>query len=327
MKQIGLALHNYHQAFDCFPPGALGYYNTAGTFVVNFSPSAHVRLLGTIEQSGLYNASNFSIGWANYAYGEYANSTVIVSRLNVFLCPSDRFTGYPTPASFAATAPMMSVPGNSYYASHGSSLEWSAQSTGGPPNGPFYQVGNMGPHCASVRDVQDGTSNTAAFGEWRIGSGNSNVVTMPTDIIYVGTYPANTARNDGTLIMPNPKLVAGFLPWAASCAANVGNPADRYAVGNTVMVGAIWAVGLPGFSQGNLLLPPNSKYPNCTVSTAGNHSVDLPGIYNPSSYHPGGANILMCDGSVRFLKDSTSMQTIWALGSIAQGEVLSADSY
>jgi prepilin-type processing-associated H-X9-DG protein len=50
-------------------------------------------------------------------------------------------------------------------------------------------------------------------------------------------------------------------------------------------------------------------------------------VYGLSSRHPGGANVLMCDGSVRFLKDSTSIQTIWALGSRAGGEILSADSY
>ena len=40
-----------------------------------------------------------------------------------------------------------------------------------------------------------------------------------------------------------------------------------------------------------------------------------------------GANALMCDGSCKFLKDSTGMQTIWALGSVAQGEIVSADAY
>jgi prepilin-type processing-associated H-X9-DG protein len=46
-----------------------------------------------------------------------------------------------------------------------------------------------------------------------------------------------------------------------------------------------------------------------------------------SSYHPGGADVLMCDGSVRFLKNSVAIQTFWGLGSIAGGEVISADSY
>jgi prepilin-type processing-associated H-X9-DG protein len=46
-----------------------------------------------------------------------------------------------------------------------------------------------------------------------------------------------------------------------------------------------------------------------------------------SSYHPGGADVVMCDGSVRFLKDSVNLNTIWALGSRNQGEVISADSY
>jgi prepilin-type processing-associated H-X9-DG protein len=46
-----------------------------------------------------------------------------------------------------------------------------------------------------------------------------------------------------------------------------------------------------------------------------------------SSYHPGGANVTMCDGSVHFLKASTSWPVVWSLGSRAQGEIISADSY
>ncbi len=44
-------------------------------------------------------------------------------------------------------------------------------------------------------------------------------------------------------------------------------------------------------------------------------------------YHPGGANIMMGDGSVRFVKDSINIQTWWALGTRNGGEVVSADSY
>ena len=44
-------------------------------------------------------------------------------------------------------------------------------------------------------------------------------------------------------------------------------------------------------------------------------------------FHPSGANILLGDGSVRFLKDTVNLATVWALGSRAQGEVISADQF
>ncbi|MFM7131212.1 MAG: H-X9-DG-CTERM domain-containing protein [bacterium] len=77
--------------------------------------------------------------------------------------------------------------------------------------------------------------------------------------------------------------------------------------------------------MGNLLLPPNPLYTNCSVNATG--TLQSPGVWGLSSYHPGGANIVLADGSVRFLKNSTSLQTIWALGTRAGGEVISADSY
>ena len=50
-------------------------------------------------------------------------------------------------------------------------------------------------------------------------------------------------------------------------------------------------------------------------------------MWNFSSFHPGGANMMMGDGSVKFIKNSLSMQTIWQIGSATGGEVVSADTY
>ena len=50
-------------------------------------------------------------------------------------------------------------------------------------------------------------------------------------------------------------------------------------------------------------------------------------IVGLTSYHPGGANVAMCDGSVRYLKSSTAYTVMWSLGSRNQGEPLSGDSY
>jgi prepilin-type processing-associated H-X9-DG protein len=83
-----------------------------------------------------------------------------------------------------------------------------------------------------------------------------------------------------------------------------------------------WAYGFIGFTLGNTLLPPNSKYTNCSF-----HGVNMLQSPGMSSFHSGGGNTLMCDGSVKFLKDSTNQSTVWALGSRAQGEVIDVSSY
>src|SRR5881296_2048803 len=76
LKQIGLALHNYHQTNDCFPPGAFLSRNSDGTTANNGDFSAHVRLLPNLEQMALYNSANFYIACYNDAFGDLVNSTV-----------------------------------------------------------------------------------------------------------------------------------------------------------------------------------------------------------------------------------------------------------
>ena len=75
-----------------------------------------------------------------------------------------------------------------------------------------------------------------------------------------------------------------------------------------------------GHTLGTTLLGPNSSYPNCNMEPWGG-DMDAPTMVNMSSFHPGGANAAMGDGSVRFIKSSIAMQIIWALGSKAGGEV------
>jgi prepilin-type N-terminal cleavage/methylation domain-containing protein/prepilin-type processing-associated H-X9-DG protein len=330
MKQIGLALHNYHNVFDCFPPGALGYYtdrNIANnnSLTNGWSPSAHVRLLANLEQQAIYNCVNWSLGIYGDAYGSYANETVSLTRLNVFLCPSDT----PPTSTGIGNAPLNSGPvaaGNSYFACVGGTLEFAGQQSAGPPNGMFQYVGTAGNGRIGTRDVRDGLTNTIAFGEWKMGSLNYNIVTIPNDVIMIGSLPAGTTRNNGTLNFPNPTLVAGFMKWAQQCAAGAASTANR---GNhqTVALGAHWAVGLTGLTMGTAALPPNPPYPNCNLTTGSGNSIDNVGMYNMASYHAGGANTLMGDGSVRFLKNSLANTVLWALGSRAQGEVIDASSY
>ena len=324
LKQIGLGLHNYHSRNDCFPPGALplflnGNLNST-TFYNNHGPSVHARLLSDLEQGPLFNALNFSMAVFNDTNGIQINLTVITTRLNTFVCPSGNFADW---TFQGATAPLgqYRATGNSYFASVGSSLEFAAQQTGGPPNGPFPYIGTKG-SVTSLRHVTDGSSNTIGFGEWKIGSGSLNTLSLQ-DVVFAGNFPTGTQRNNGSLTLPNAILAANLQPWLNQCSQLWQSGGARY--GKTPTLGESWALGLVGYSQGNLVLPPNSKYPNC--NTNGTGAIENVGIFGLSSFHPGGSNVLMLDGSVRFLKDTVANQTIWALGSIRQGEVISADAY
>jgi prepilin-type processing-associated H-X9-DG protein len=128
-------------------------------------------------------------------------------------------------------------------------------------------------------------------------------------------------RRDVNHAQPHPRPELPGL--AAELPRGLNNTANRPVHDGTLGLG--WCFGLIGFSMGNELLPPNPKYPNCT--TNGANSLENPGMMGMSSYHPGGCNILCCDGSVKFLKDSTNQVTVWAIGSKNQGEVVSAGSY
>jgi prepilin-type N-terminal cleavage/methylation domain-containing protein/prepilin-type processing-associated H-X9-DG protein len=321
MKQLGLGMHNYHQVNDCFPPGGFPIYPSNGCN--NCGASAHARMLAFMEQSAIYNAINFSVGVINDGTynGQYPNSTATLARIASFLCPSSQ---EPTWTMVSASAPLNTFrgPGNNYFGSVGSSLDHAAQQTGGPPNGPIYYVGQLG-GVTAIRDVRDGTTNTIAFGEWKTGDGIQTQVTLPTDIIFVGAYPAGTTRNNGTLQMPNPTFVASFPKWLQMCAA--GMQADR--TNHTSGLGEAWAFDLPGVTLGNVLLPPNPQYPNCSTDTVASNTIFNPGMMGLSSWHPGGCNVLMCDGSVKFIKNSTANQVMWSLASKNQGEVIDASSY
>jgi prepilin-type processing-associated H-X9-DG protein/prepilin-type N-terminal cleavage/methylation domain-containing protein len=319
MKQIGLALHNYHQSNDCFPPGIYMQRNSAGALVSNVDFSAQARMLASLEQQVLYNAANFSIGCYNDTVCELINSTCTRTRLAAFLCPScplptfDLFAGASNDPAGSPTAP-----GNNYLGSLGSSLEYDASMTSGPPNGLFAYFPNGG--AIGLRDVQDGTTNTIAFTETKIGTGQTAVITPAIDFVFIGTYPAGVTRNTAQMVMPVGG--AAYQKWLATCAAGI-KTASRG--GHAVYTGQSWAYGIVAYTVGHVLQAPNPQYPSC--STNGSGAGQNPGSVNMTSYHPGGANVLMADGSVRFLKNSTNIQTVWSLGSRAGGEVISADAY
>jgi prepilin-type N-terminal cleavage/methylation domain-containing protein/prepilin-type processing-associated H-X9-DG protein len=313
LKQIGIGLHNYHTRNDCFPGGAVPTSTSAGVATVQGCFSAQVRMLGDIEQTALANAANFSLSVFQDTYGSYANSTVAVARLSVFLCPSSTA---PTWNLRTGLTPFTAIaPGNSYFGSTGCNISFQASppaNNGNPPNGVFlFGVGTP----VGLRDIIDGSSNTVAFGEWRIGDGDMNVLSRPSDGAYAGanSFPA------GYTATPQTMTLATLNQWLNTC-----NAALTTGSGNWSWDGEVWSFGFPSSTLGNLVAPPNPVI-NCIAGAAG--SLPVVGTIGLSSLHPGGVNVLLCDGSVKFLKNSINVPTLWALGSRAQGEVISADAF
>ncbi len=336
LKQIGLALHNYISTNDTLPPGALpAWVPESTTYINNGDFGAHVRLLPFLEQQTLFNAANFTMAAFNSTVGDLVNHTVHKTRLNAFLCPSSQVPSWLIEGTNTQIEDIV-APGNNYFASFGSSLEFDASWTGGPPNGVFaVQSATNGISSGSLTtalksgassppktlaSITDGTSNTIAFGEWKTGTGNLNAVTIPQDIIFVGSYPPGVTRGTAAMLMPSGG--AALQQWLPACTAAAASTGRK---GKTATLGEDWVIGLVGYTLGNVVVPPNAKSPNCNINGGG--TLANPGTYGLSSYHSGGANVLLCDGSVKFLKDSINPLTLWSLGSRAQGEVISSDSY
>ncbi len=116
---------------------------------------------------------------------------------------------------------------------------------------------------------------------------------------------------------------AAVLAGLQGCTIAIQN---RQGLNNTR--GIFWEVGSVGMTMFNTIAPPNSKQYNwgdCRC-TGGGYPNDAT-FANANSLHPGGVNVLMADGSVRFVKDSINMYTWWSMGTRANGEVISSDSY
>jgi prepilin-type N-terminal cleavage/methylation domain-containing protein/prepilin-type processing-associated H-X9-DG protein len=330
MKQLGLAIANYESAHGAYPLcyGQRAVWdpnNSSGTYGDSGwgNWSVHAQTLGFFEQTAVYNSINFSISAAENC-DNGINATAQVTRIQSYLCPSSTLPigqlGYQ--GDYGMTWIQDRYPGNNYFASVGPTVcPW----TSCKPQGIFATESPGLDSIRAIRDITDGTSNTIAFGEWRMGDFDSKKLSL-TDAINIRS---NTVGNFGSWnssqqsSMPSAGLNAftAFLNRCVGAApGSVGTNNNKSRVGNS------WGMGMLGYTLGNTLLAPNPNYPNCNMESWGG-DMDAPGMYSLSSYHPGGANVAMADGSVKFIKSSTSLPTIWALGSKANGDVVSADSY
>jgi prepilin-type N-terminal cleavage/methylation domain-containing protein/prepilin-type processing-associated H-X9-DG protein len=277
LKQIGLAVHNYHDSNNSFPPGG----NTA-TFsdMMGNGYSCQMFLLRYLEQDNLCQSMAMMM-----PASDMMNDAPRATPVSVFLCPSD-----PNRSALPA-----GEAGNNYRASFGVSIvnSYGDSDTQGvnakmpPPDGGFFVNSRY-----RMADITDGTSNTAAFSEHIRGDFSNAVSTPDADTYKPGTFPATPDE-----------------AYAQCQAIDIKNLAFQ---GNS-NAGENWMQDSHTRTRYYHSFPPGSRscmFPPQRIATTAN------------SGHANGVNLVLFDGSVRFVSYSIDLATWRALGTRNGGEVL-----
>jgi len=257
LKQLGIALHNYHDTHNTLPPASIYRYpNLVPGTPLNYSWIA--MILPYIEQSPLYSAINFSLPlWPQTVNGERIASV----KIPALQCPSDG--GY-------NGGNIHQIAWTNYAGTEG--YDWH-QRPQHRLNGIFQIRTKLG-----INDIKDGTSNTVAIGEVTAhGFTNGPIRTSGTGIarrgnngVFRATVLATNSNGD---VNVGPLLDPEGTPRGGSPATATWWKASPYAFQPTYL--AAWG--------------PNAEWPGS------------------SSYHVGGAQYLLCDGSVKFISQNIDM--------------------
>jgi prepilin-type N-terminal cleavage/methylation domain-containing protein len=307
LKQMGLALHNYHDSYNTFP--SLGQGTNSGSPREAVSTYGHmsgvVVLLPYLEEGPLYD--QYSSPQASPAYPAWGpvpwygwNFQPHHAQVDTLLCPSD-------------SAGKIENVGQPYW--------WQGDTNYNFSLGDDISVGSRGERrprglfgadsFVAIRDIVDGTSNTIAVSEHIVNQTGRQPTTRGGYVREVGEGSLRT----------NPASCLGYKGPGHTI---VGAPS----IGQ--LRGVIWAWGCVAASGFNTVLPPNSI--GCK---AGANEWGTDAVMPPDSYHPGGVNSIFADGSQHFISETihtgtlTAAETrsgpsnygVWgALGSKAGGE-------
>ena len=279
LKQLGLAMHNYHDTHNVLPPMANRGLGTN----VNSLYGWTVHVLPFVEQGPLYDAI-VSRGQGVGLPEAFDNWTFLNAQsvLPSMLCPSDVLpTGFTNgPLSYKVSV------GDHGWDNHNTAINRGAFRWNSRTN---------------FRDIIDGLSNTALMAETIMGQADSRLIE-----VGVGTFPATGAATDAT-------------PAACNALVDPANPRQFLGSATIVGGGAnrcrgcrIWD-GRPFYSAVSFANRPNG--PSCLSTTTGDGFV----LSTLSSRHKGGVQVLMADGAVRFLSENINSGTLGSAVTATQG--------
>jgi prepilin-type N-terminal cleavage/methylation domain-containing protein/prepilin-type processing-associated H-X9-DG protein len=301
LKQIGLAIHNYHDSIGTLPLGCAVAFDRANDAIFQ-GWGITARILPYMEGQAKFDACNFSL-----ANETPQNDTAMRVGTATYLCPSD---GNNQVIFLDGDQPRNNT---NYGFNRGDWYVWGVTASAPQPNSPF-RVNVSVPLAA----VTDGLSTTLFAADVKT---HTPYLLNCSGLLYapLGLQPMPSPS-------ANPSLIAQYVSCGGPLAelrADSGH--SEWEDANTSQAGFTTA------------WPPNKVSPGSLNGTSV-PDTDLIAIREENggptfaavtarSYHSGGVNALLGDGSVRFTK-STIDGMIWrALGTVAGGEVISAESY
>ncbi len=311
LKQMGLAIHNYHSSQNVIVTGRIMSIGNGAPGTGQCANGAllsgcqdtpwFVLLLPFYEQSTMANSFNFTVGSDGspliggvVPLGIFLNSTVTTSKLGMFQCPSDVDNTFAWPGAYPTYIPFMLTKGN-YAVNWGNTQYDQGQLQSVYGYTPAAQTLPMPfPIGSSISfaGVTDGLSNTVFLAEILQGPSDDVRGTVWESLPGAGVFMTRFTPNGYTDVYQynNP----GLKPSAGIATADT----------------------LPnGYCDNQPSLPCQNVNPYAFSNAAAR------------SKHPGGVNVLFGDGSVKFMKNSIAANTWVALGSVSSGEVISADQY
>ncbi|MEM7810978.1 MAG: DUF1559 domain-containing protein [Planctomycetota bacterium] len=306
LKQIGLALHNYHDTYRKMPPSAAIRLPIVNTTPKNGSWGVHGRLLAFLEQGNVADGVDLTVGW---------DEQPIIDDLNVsvYSCPSDPESGRPRIFDDPTNPDKPTLRPTTYGFNFG---EWFVfdPSTGDGGNGAVYPNSNH-----DFGDFTDGLSNTLLVAEVRAWT----------------LYVRNAGASLASLTPPSTNddvddAVTQLENIIAMAAANL----EFKSTGHTE-----WPDGRAHHQGFTTALPPN--HPGLTYMTGSPAVMELVDFstwqegknvsgtsdatfaaITSRSYHPGIVNVCLVDGSVRSVNENINFGLWRDLSTRSGGEVL-----
>jgi prepilin-type N-terminal cleavage/methylation domain-containing protein/prepilin-type processing-associated H-X9-DG protein len=304
LKQLGLALHNYHGAHSGFPAGI-------GCSVSNVSDSdasGFTLLLPFLEQDNTYKLYDYDQPWF-----ALANYQAVGIEVKVFFCPSNRTNGSidlaPMAAQWSTTLPPRAA-ALDYAFSKGANASLNPDSRRTPTS--VRGVFGIRPHHQSrvdvrLGDITDGTSSTFAIGD----AAGGTTPTCRGRSLSDPTQPAiNTLTGQPAILDQS---------WSAPGIETPDHP----------WYGCLLAVTAQfGMAPDPRDEPMNRPLLTPTVTGGDPHGNNRDGrdfVTGFRSRHSGGCNMLFCDGAVRLVRQSIRPDLYRALSTYAAGEPVSGE--